>query len=98
MEGIKLSFDEIIMSYDVKALFTSVPIKPALKIIRKLLEEDQTLHQRTSMTVNIVTCLLEVCLSSTYFTFQDNFYEQVGKSCYGLSHQSYKSKFVYGGL
>ena len=24
--------DDIIMSYDVKALFTSVPIKPALKI------------------------------------------------------------------
>ena len=30
--------DDIIMSYDVRALFTSVPIKPALKIIQKLLE------------------------------------------------------------
>ena len=75
IEDIKLRSDDIVMSYDVKALFTSVPIQPALKIIKKLLEEDQRLHQRTSMTVNNITCLLESCLSSTYFTFQDKFYE-----------------------
>ena len=46
---IKLGPDDIIMSYDVKALFTSVPIRPALKITQKLLEEDQTLPQRTTM-------------------------------------------------
>ena len=68
------------MSYDVKVLFTSVPIKPALKIIKKLLEEDQTLQQRTSMTVNNITCLLEFCLNSTYFTFQEKFYEQVDRA------------------
>ena len=71
------------MSYDIKALFTSVPINPALKIIRKLLEEDQTLHQRTSMTMNKITCLLELCLSSTYFTFQDKFYEQAEGAAMG---------------
>ena len=59
LEDIKLRSDDIIMSYDVKARFTSVSIKPALKIIKKLLEEDQTLQQRTSMTVNNMTCLLE---------------------------------------
>ena len=32
---IKLGPDDIIMSYDVKALFTSVPIRPALKIKKK---------------------------------------------------------------
>ena len=76
LEDIKLRSDDIIMCYDVKTLFTSVPMKPALKIIKKLLEEDQTLQQRTSMTVNNITCLLEFCLNSTYFTFQERFYEQ----------------------
>ena len=75
--------DDIIMSYDVKALFTSVPIKPALKIIQKLLEEDQTLPQRTTMTVNNITCLLEFCLTGTYFTFQEKFYEQVEGAAMG---------------
>ena len=71
LEDIKLGPDDIIMSYDVKALFTSVPIKPALKTIQKLLEEHQTLPKRTIMTVNNITCLLEFCLTSTYFTFQE---------------------------
>ena len=71
------------MSYAVKALFTSVPIQPALKIIQKLLEEDQTLPQRTTLTVNNITCLLEFCLTSTYFTFQEKFYEQVEGAAMG---------------
>ena len=29
------------MSYDVKALFTSVPIEPAIDVIKKYLEEDK---------------------------------------------------------
>ena len=83
LEGIQLGPDEIIMSYDVKALFTSVPIQPALNIIEKLLEEDPELQQRTSMTVKHITCLLEFCLGSTYFTFQNKYYEQVEGAAMG---------------
>ena len=35
LKGIQLGPDEIIISYDVKALFTSVPIQPAASIIEK---------------------------------------------------------------
>ena len=71
------------MSYDVKAPFTSVPIQPALNIIKKLLEEDDELQQRTSMLVKHITCLLEFCPRSTYFTFQDKYYEQVEGAAMG---------------
>ena len=64
------------MSFDVKALFTSVPIQPAIHVIQKLLQEDQDLKQRTSMSVNHIISLPEFCLGSTYFTFKDRFYEQ----------------------
>ena len=77
LEGIQVGPDEIIMSYDVRTLFTSVPTQPALNIIEKLLEEDPELQQRTSVTVKHNTCLLEFCLRSTYFTFQSKYYEQV---------------------
>ena len=50
--GIQLKPDECIISYDVKALFTYVSIQPAIKTIKKHLEEDKDLHLRTSMTVN----------------------------------------------
>ena len=77
LKGIQLGLDEVIISYDVKALFTSVPIQPALTIITKLLEEDPGLQERTSMTVKNIICLLEFYLRSTYFTFQSQYYEQV---------------------
>ena len=64
------------MSYDVSALFTSIPIEPAINIIKKHLEEDKELHNRTSMTVRHISCLLEFCLKNTYFSFQGRFYEQ----------------------
>ena len=64
------------MSYDVNALFTSIPIQPAVNIIKKHLEEDKDLHLRTTMTVKHISCLLEFCLRNTYFSFQGRFYEQ----------------------
>ena len=51
IKDIKLQPDECIMSYDVSVLFTSIPIDPAIKTIKKHLEEDQDLSKRTSMTV-----------------------------------------------
>ena len=41
IRNIKLQPDECIMSYDVSALFTSIPIDPAIKIIQKHLEDDK---------------------------------------------------------
>ena len=71
------------MSYDVKALFTSVPIQPAIDIIEKLLEKDPALQQRTSMTIRQIISLLEFCLRSTYFTFQNKYFEQVEGTAMG---------------
>ena len=71
------------MSYDVKALLTSVPIQPAIDIIGKLLEKDPALQQRTSMTIRQIISLLEFCLRSTYFTFQNKYFEQVEGTAMG---------------
>ena len=65
------------VSYDVEALFTSVPTKSAITIIQRKLEEDKDLHLRTTMSAKQINSLLEFCLNSTYFTFQGKFYEQV---------------------
>ena len=85
---IKLQPDECIMSYDVSALFTSIPIDPAIKTIKKHLEEDQDLSKRTSMTVDHTISLLEFCLRNTYFSFQGRYYEQTEGAAMGspISH------------
>ena len=72
LKDVRLQQDKSIISYDVKALFTSVPIQPVLNIIKNKLENDKDLKQRTSMTVGHITSLLEYCLKSTYFVFQGN--------------------------
>ena len=80
---IKLQPGECLSSYDVSALFTSVPIDPALNIIKDLLDKDNTLKERTVMEVRDIILLLEFCLKNTYFSFQDQLYEQVEGAAMG---------------
>ena len=79
----KLESEECLSSYDVSALFTSVPIDPALNIIKDLLVKDNTLKERTVMDVEDIILLLEFCLKNTYFSFQGQFYEQVEGAAMG---------------
>ena len=67
---------ECLSSYDVTSLFTSVPIDPALNIIKDLLEKDEKLNDRTVLSVQNIIELLGFCLHNTYFSFQNKFYEQ----------------------
>ena len=80
---ITLAPGECLSSYDVCALLTSVPVDPALNIIKDLLEKDHTLKERTVMEVSDIILLLEFCLKNTYFSFQDQFYEQVEGAAMG---------------
>ena len=74
---------ECLSSYDVSALFTSVPIDPALKIIKDLLVKDPTLKDRTVIGIDDIILLLEFCLKNTYFSFQGQFFEQVEGAAMG---------------
>ena len=47
IKKIKLEEEECIISYDVSALFTSIPVKSAIEVTKKKLEQDTELHQRT---------------------------------------------------
>ena len=50
---------ECLSSYDVSALFTSVPIDTALKIIKDLLLKDPTLKDRTVIGIDDIIFLLD---------------------------------------
>ena len=63
---ITLAPGECLSSYDVSALFTSVLIDPALKIIKDLLVKDPTLKDRTVLGVNDIILLLEICLKHLF--------------------------------
>ena len=61
----------------MKAMFTSVPVKPAKQVVKQRFQQDNTLPQRTNMSIAQITSLLDFCLTNTYFLFQGKYYEQV---------------------
>ena len=56
---------------------------PALNIIKDLLEHDETLSNRTVLSVQHIIELLGFCLHNTYFSFQNRFCEQVESMAMG---------------
>ena len=98
IKGIQLQPNECIASYDVSALFKSVPIDPAINIIRRKQELHKELHLRTIMKVEQTISLLEFCLKTTYFHFQSRFYKQLQGAAMGSPISPIVANPCYGGL
>ena len=65
-----------LVSFDVSALFTSIPVDLALSSIRSKLIKDNSWRKETELSLEQVMSLLELCLSNTYFVFRSKFYKQ----------------------
>ncbi|KFD48338.1 hypothetical protein M513_10830, partial [Trichuris suis] len=73
------SSTDILVSYDVKDLFTSIPIPYTLNVLQDLLYTDQSLPQRTKLSPFQIVQLFSFCmLKGNFFHFQGRFYEQQG--------------------
>ena len=77
VDGVCLDSDDVMVSYDVSSLFTNVPIQEAIDVIRDVLQKDETLDERIVLSPDRIAELLETCLTSTYFSYHGDFYEQV---------------------
>ena len=73
------------ISYDVTALFTSIPVDQALRVIERKLQEDTTLGQRCELNIEQILALLSFCLNTTYFTFNGQIYKQKHGAAMGSS-------------
>ena len=83
MQALTIEPHEVLCSYDVTALFTSVPDDKAVKCILKKPEHDTLLYKFTSLTPRKVCALLEFCLSCTYFMYGCQFYRQIHGAAMG---------------
>ena len=72
-------------SYDATALFPSVPINDATNHILTLLEEDPSLPLRTSLSPYDIIDLIDICLSSSDFVYNDRHHTTNDSGPIGLS-------------
>ena len=72
--------DKIMVSFDVETLYTKVPIDDALTIIKEVLENDETLPDRSPENV---LDLLEFLLRTTFFIFNGTYYQQTEEVAMG---------------
>jgi len=77
--------DELMVSFDVTSLFTNVPVDEALTVIGQNLEDDEFFEDRVNegITRTDVVNLLQVCLKSTNFVFQGEFFQQTDGAAMG---------------
>ena len=67
--------DEIMVSFDIKSLFTSVPIADATNVIKQLIQKDEDFSTRTNLKPESLLDLLQLCLTTTSFQFRETHYE-----------------------
>ena len=76
IKDVVIEKDDILVSFDVVSLFTSVPVDCAIKCIFDLLVVDDSLPTRTQLNAHDIKTGLEICSNSTVFSFQNVLYRQ----------------------
>ena len=77
MKDMTLESDEVLVSYEVTALFTCTPVQESLSIIKERLRNDSTLPEPTKLSIDQIMNLLEFCLTTTYFQYDGEYYQQL---------------------
>uniref|UniRef100_A0A5S6QPK8 Reverse transcriptase domain-containing protein n=1 Tax=Trichuris muris TaxID=70415 RepID=A0A5S6QPK8_TRIMR len=86
IRNVSITDRDIMVSYDVKNLFTSIPIECTLNRLEELLSRDETLKNRTKLNPHHVKELVSFCTSeANFFRFQRNFFLQKNGAPMGSS-------------
>ena len=75
IHDLEIADDEIMVSFDVKSLFTSVPRDETARIVEEILSKDDDLEDRTGFTASTAMDFVRLCLSMTSFQFRGKHYE-----------------------
>ena len=76
VNDLKCNSSHCFVSFDVVSLFTFIPTSDVLNLIFRLLNQDNSLCDRTNLSVNDIIEALSICLKSTVFSFKNVLYRQ----------------------
>ena len=71
IKDLKVEEDEILVSFDVTALYPSITQKKAIDLVKDLLMRDEELKEKTKISPRNLVDLYEICVKQTYFVFNN---------------------------
>jgi hypothetical protein len=80
IRNVQLSEDHELVSFDVKSLFTSIPLELAIESVKESLAN---YSDELPIPKEEVIDLLILCLQSTFFQYDGNFYQQLHGTAMG---------------
>ena len=103
MKNTNIEPNEVMVSYDVVALYPSIPQDEAIKVVYDKLVNDEKLNEKTKMTPEEIIELYKICVEGTYFVFNRKLYIQVkglaiGASTSGFVADIFMEKIERGAL
>jgi len=70
-------------SFDVKSLFTKIPIQFTLSAMKKKLLNDTSWQTRTKLELEDIIMLTELCMEGNYFEYKQMYFEQLEGAAMG---------------
>ena len=80
VKTIQIPGDHELVSFDVKSLFTSVPLQLALDCTKTVINKS---HYQPPLPTDDLMDLLHLCLTSTYFQYNGRHYKQLHETAMG---------------
>ena len=76
IQDLEISEDEELVSFDVKSLFTCIPLIEIMRSVSDAIDEDEDFLNNEKLSKRELMELLDLCLNSTFFGFRSRIYHQ----------------------
>ena len=76
IRNVPIEDDEIMVSFDVTSLYTNIPIIDTLNIIKDYVNNDDQFTRKTAIPQEKFLDLVHLVLTTTWYTFNSQFYQQ----------------------
>jgi hypothetical protein len=96
-KDVKLNSTDRMVSFDVKALFTSIPQSMALEAVEGYLEKNKVICKDLGIDPAEIVSTLKVCLENTYFESRGKFFRQLKGTAMGCPSSMIVANLVMRG-
>ena len=94
IRNVPIEDDEIMVSFDVTSLYTNIPIIDTLNIIKDYVHSDDQFARKTAIPQDKFLDLVNLVLTTTWYTFNSQFYQQLMALQWEDQHLQPQQKFI----